>query len=56
MSTEKGKDFMDRKMMNLTNTMNDIEKAVGTKKNQLEIMQMTMKQKYAAMQAQQAAQ
>ena len=50
MSTTKGKDFMDRKMQNLTNTMNDIEKAVNTKRQQLEVMQLTMRQKVEAMQ------
>eukprot|EP01061_Rhynchopus_euleeides_P008730 TRINITY_DN17882_c0_g1_i1.p2 TRINITY_DN17882_c0_g1~~TRINITY_DN17882_c0_g1_i1.p2 ORF type:complete len:143 (+),score=81.82 TRINITY_DN17882_c0_g1_i1:42-470(+) len=52
MSTTKGKDFMDRKMQNLTNTMNELEKAVNTKRQQLEIMQVTMRQKMPQQQQQ----
>eukprot|EP01064_Diplonema_japonicum_P016718 TRINITY_DN2473_c1_g1_i1.p2 TRINITY_DN2473_c1_g1~~TRINITY_DN2473_c1_g1_i1.p2 ORF type:complete len:144 (+),score=45.96 TRINITY_DN2473_c1_g1_i1:100-531(+) len=53
MSTTKGKDFMDRKMMNLTKTMQEIEKAVNVKRQQLEVMSMTMQQKAAQQQQQQ---
>eukprot|EP01059_Diplonema_ambulator_P023295 TRINITY_DN38725_c0_g1_i1.p2 TRINITY_DN38725_c0_g1~~TRINITY_DN38725_c0_g1_i1.p2 ORF type:complete len:164 (+),score=50.13 TRINITY_DN38725_c0_g1_i1:58-492(+) len=53
MSTQKGKDFMDRKMQSLTGTMSEIEKAVNIKRQQLEVMEMTMQQKAAMMQQQQ---
>eukprot|EP01065_Artemidia_motanka_P032138 TRINITY_DN39188_c0_g1_i1.p1 TRINITY_DN39188_c0_g1~~TRINITY_DN39188_c0_g1_i1.p1 ORF type:complete len:158 (+),score=62.85 TRINITY_DN39188_c0_g1_i1:67-540(+) len=52
MPVPKGQDFMDRKVKNLQETMQEAEKAVNVKQQQLDIMQMTLRSKI--MQAQQA--
>ncbi|KAJ9469958.1 putative prefoldin subunit 5 [Diplonema papillatum] len=45
MSTTKGKDFMMRKTKGLTNMMQEIEKNVHLKQQQLQIMEETFQQK-----------
>eukprot|EP01062_Namystynia_karyoxenos_P055525 TRINITY_DN4644_c0_g1_i1.p1 TRINITY_DN4644_c0_g1~~TRINITY_DN4644_c0_g1_i1.p1 ORF type:complete len:186 (+),score=104.41 TRINITY_DN4644_c0_g1_i1:73-558(+) len=56
MSNQKGQDFMDRKMKNIQETMQNVEKAVMVKSRQLEAMQMTLRQKVMEAQAQQQQQ